>query len=70
MHPSHSLHDHKFIDIFHAKHASGGSQAVKVKVLTPLGVFFDFLEMNSFSCLQFGTGHPYYRPFSRAMASE
>ena len=27
------------IDIFHAKHASGGSQAVKVKVLNPLRVF-------------------------------
>ena len=27
------------INIFHAKHASGGSQAIKVKVLTPLGVF-------------------------------
>ena len=27
------------INIFHAKHASGGSQAIKVKVLTPLRVF-------------------------------
>ena len=27
------------INIFHAKYASGGSQAIKVKVLTPLGVF-------------------------------
>ena len=27
------------INIFHAKHASGGSQAIKVKDLTPVGVF-------------------------------
>ena len=27
------------INIFHAKHATGGSQAIKVKVMTPLGVF-------------------------------
>ena len=27
------------INIFHAKHASGGFQEIKVKVLTPLGVF-------------------------------
>ena len=27
------------INTFHARHASGGSQEIKVKVLTPLGVF-------------------------------
>ena len=32
------------INISHAKQASGGSQAIKVKVLTPLGVLFDYLR--------------------------
>ena len=58
------------INIFHAKHASGGSQA-ESKGFDSIGSFCLIIqEMNSFCIFQFGTGHPYYRPFPRAMASE
>ena len=53
------------INIFHAKHASGGSQPIKVKVLTPLGVFvwlFELLTLFVFCSL--GLGIPITSLFS------
>ena len=35
MHPSCLRHDQEVINIFHAKHISGGPQAIKVKVYSP-----------------------------------
>ena len=59
------------IKISHAKQASGGSQAIKSKGFDSIGSFCLIIRaINTFCILQFGTGHPYYRPFSRAMASE
>ena len=73
------------IDIFHAKHISGGSQAIEVKVYSPstnkhtprlaesTGTVHTNISPGEvlFNYLQFdfGTGNPYYRP-SRARTSE
>ena len=73
------------VDIFHAKHISGGSQAIKVNVYSPsTNNHTPRLVRNNecrpyqqqswgslFNYLQFefGTGNPYYRP-SRARKSE
>ena len=49
------------INIFHAKHASGGSQAIKSKGFDSIGSFC--LIICKILCLQLGTGHPYYHSF-------
>ena len=65
MHPSHLLHNHQLSIFFHAKHASGSSQVIKVKVLTPMGVFVWLFErLTLFVFCSLGLGIPITALFS------